>query len=274
MLEPERIHDFLTWEGEGDITKLLQGDAGNLLHGYSHIAHEDMEGHVKRIAKTAYDVWHYPCFQMFWFLRFELSRSSVYHSILQAVKSGKVLADLGCAFGQDLRYLTYQGAPSENLVGLDLRQDFINLGYELFNDRSTFKARFLTQDFFADTPAILDLLGKVDIINAGYFLHSWDWDGQLQCSKRMIQLMSPSPGAIMTGIQFGSHATGLWSTTPSGVEAGPIFLHDNDTLKTLWDQAAQETQTSWDVQITVEEDPECTSFDPQGCHLRWVVTRK
>jgi hypothetical protein len=211
---------------------------------------------------------------LFWFLRFELSRSSVYKIIIEGVRSGKVLADLGCALGQDLRYLVYEGAPSENLVGLDLRQDFIDLGYDLFKDRSTLRARFLIQDFFADTPELVDLCGKIDIINSGYFLHSWDWDGQLQCATRMIQLMSPEQGAMMTGIQFGSHATGLWSTTPSGVDAGPMFLHDDQTLRKLWNQAAHATQTSWDVQITMEEDPECTSFDPRGCHLRWVVTRK
>lgn len=165
-------------------------------------------------------------------------------------------------------------APSENLIGLDLRQDFIDLGYELFNDRSTLKTRFLIQDFFVDTPEMADLLGKIDIISTGYFLHSWDWDGQLQCAKRMIQLMSPDQGAMMTGIQFGSHATGLWSTTPTGVDAGPMFLHDDQTLSKLWGQAARETQTSWEVQVTTEEDQECASFDPQGCHLRWVVTRK
>jgi hypothetical protein len=53
MVETERFHDFPMWEGDGDITELLKGDAGKLLHEYSKIEYEDMERHVKRIVSLS-----------------------------------------------------------------------------------------------------------------------------------------------------------------------------------------------------------------------------
>lgn len=53
MPENERFDHFPTWEGDGDITELLQGEAGKVLHEYSQIEHEDMDSHVRRIVSLS-----------------------------------------------------------------------------------------------------------------------------------------------------------------------------------------------------------------------------
>ena len=79
--------------------------------------------------------------------------------------------DLGCGLGQDLRVLVRDGTPAENLVGLDLMREYIDLGYELFQDRERLSSTFIAQDFFEDTPEIENIARKAKVINFGYFMH-------------------------------------------------------------------------------------------------------
>jgi hypothetical protein len=53
---------------------------------------------------------------------------------------------LGCGFGQDIRALAVAGAPSEKLYGSDLRKEFWDLGYALFNDKDKLKSPFIQVD--------------------------------------------------------------------------------------------------------------------------------
>ena len=50
--------------------------------------------------------------------------------------------DVGCCFGTDLRVLAHDGIPSHQLIGMDIENEFIELGYELFCDRESFNGRF------------------------------------------------------------------------------------------------------------------------------------
>ena len=72
------------------------------------------------------------------FLDFSLARMPSYDKILARLcdpAAPAKLLDVGCCFGQDLRRLVVDGAPSENLVGLELKPQFLSLGYDLFADR-------------------------------------------------------------------------------------------------------------------------------------------
>ena len=173
------------------MSDILQGEAGDLLREYANIAPEKMEAHVKHIvsiavhhlapavwwlsnrmkARKGWDVLRYPCFQKFLFLHFDLARSPLYRTILELVKAGNVFVDLGCGLGQDLRVLVRDGTPAENLVGLDLMREYIDLGYELFQDRERLSSTFIAQDFFEDTPEIENIARKAKVINFGYFMH-------------------------------------------------------------------------------------------------------
>lgn len=203
------------------------------------------------------------------FLDFDLCGSPSYQLILNHIKSGSLFLDLGCGFGQDMRRLVYDGAPSENLIGLELRQDFVDLGYELFRDKLQLKSRFLVQNFFEDTSEIMNLEKDVKIINSGMFMHLWDWENQVQVGKRMIHLLAPERGAIITGLHFGSRSSGMWEA----VKDSPMFVHSERTLKDLWDQCAQETGTSWEFRCVVKEVEYCQDLDSEACNLRWTAER-
>jgi SAM-dependent methyltransferase len=85
------------------------------------------------------------------FLHFDIYHSPFYQMILKQARAGSLFLNLGCGFSQDIRRLVYDGAPLENLMELELRQDFVDLGNELFQDKSRLKSNFLVQSFFEDT---------------------------------------------------------------------------------------------------------------------------
>ncbi|KAJ5758228.1 uncharacterized protein N7511_006922 [Penicillium nucicola] len=226
--------------------------------------------HVNRSqAEKGWDIVHYPCFGMFWFLHFDLAGSPIYDEIVAKVKEGALLLDLGCALGQDIRRLVYDGAPQEHLIGLDLRQEFIDLGFELFQDRTSLHSTFVAQDFLDDAQSLEPWAGNLKIINSGYFMHLWGWEGQLNVAKRIVSLLSLQGGSIVTGVHFGSEETGHTTKVPENVD--PLFLHDCDTLKRLWEQVGRETQTRVSVWMATERDEDYLRLDPKAFRLRWYV---
>ena len=49
--------------------------------------------------------------------------------------------DVGCCLGTDMRKLVFDGVPAQNLVGIELRQQYIDLGFDLFRDRNRLGAK-------------------------------------------------------------------------------------------------------------------------------------
>eukprot|EP00741_Cyanophora_paradoxa_P014005 tig00020723_g13519.t1 len=82
-----------------------------------------------------------------------------------------LLLDVGCCTGTDLRKLVLDGVPASALVGIELDDRFLELGYELFQDRGNANApRFYAMDFLATRPPA-NLLGAASHVYAGSVLH-------------------------------------------------------------------------------------------------------
>ena len=224
-----------------------------------------------------WNITKFPCFSLFFFLHFDLANSPVYLTILNEVKKGNLFLDLGCCLGQDIRRLVYDGAPSENTFGIELEQQLIELGYDLFRDRGDLHTKFIAQDFLEDTSELSQLSGKIRFLNSGYFLHLWDWDGQIRVVKRMIKLLVPEAGALITGVSYGSLSPGEWALNPHG--GRPMFVHDNHTFSRMWDQIGSETNTKWEVCSELEVVHGIDGIDDMkkdghsGRLQRWVVER-
>ncbi|KAK6835873.1 hypothetical protein RU639_002191 [Aspergillus parasiticus] len=262
---------FSTRNENIDISYILNGDGGKLIKEYANLDPEELEKHVKHIAHQAWAISKYPCFRHYEFLYSALSHSPLYEQILAQTRAGNLFLDLGCGLGQDIRCLVQDGAPSVNLIGLDSTEEFINLGFELFNDRSRLGCTFIVQDFFEDTPQLDNLVSRVKVINSSYFMHLFDWDTQLRAAKRMMRLACQEKGTLITGFNFGSHSPRDWDMVPPGLP--PQYLHDRRSLARLWGLAARETKTSWSLRSVVEYDEYCSILDPEGFRLRWVAER-
>ncbi len=135
--------------------------------------------------------------------------------MVRRLQEGDTLLDAGCCFGYVLRQLAFDGAPQASLIGSDLRQEYLDLGFKLFGDRDRFGGRFVAGDMLAaDDAALADAIdGKVDMVHAASFFHLFGWDDQVRLGVRMVRFFKPAATQAMI---FGaSGATPTRSTTPS-----------------------------------------------------------
>lgn len=173
-----------------------------------------------------------------------------YPAIIERVKSGDVLLDAGCAFGYVLRQMAVDGAPAANLIGVDIRQEFLDLGYELFQDKG-FEARFIAGDLVSADPSLAGIAGTVDIIHAAALFHLFGWDDQVEIGVRFVELFKPHANALVVGRQIAD----LEPLDPvEHVRKGRgWYLHNLRTWQMLWDVVGEKTGTRWKVTGVVSE---------------------
>ncbi|KAG8158148.1 hypothetical protein KVR01_011909 [Diaporthe batatas] len=215
--------------------------AREVLREYSGIPENRMLDHIHRVRDQAWEIMPYPCIGVFRFLDFPACLSPAYGEVLSRVRAGETFLDLGCCAGQDLRKLVHDGAPSENLVGVDTERRFMELGYELFGDRGSLRARFLTGDVF-DPGFLSELRGRVDIIFVGSFLHLFSFEQQQAIVAQLVRLLRPGPGSLVFGRHMATTEKGGVTTT--NALGWSLFHHSEDTMAQLW---ATAPEGKWEV---------------------------
>lgn len=160
-----------------------------------------------------------------------------YEQVLERVKSGESFLDLACGLGQDIRKLVYDNAPSDNIVGFDLRPELTEIGYQLFKDKDKLKAKFIHGDFFTKRP-ILGLEKQLfDVIAASDFFHLFSWDDQVECFRRATSLLKSRPGSMIIG-RMACAQYGVPEIIPVEVSrTGEVYLHTPDSFRKLIKEA-------------------------------------
>ncbi|KAI0653882.1 hypothetical protein C8Q70DRAFT_551209 [Cubamyces menziesii] len=191
---------------------------------------EALKARILDIQKRAYEKYPYPCIRGFHFVNLMMILNAVYPRVLEAGKNRDTLfLDLGCCMGSDVRKLVYDGYPASQVLGCDLRPEFIQLGYELFGDTETCPIRFFTSDVFGlptsvaevratvtetphpDVSAVTDLSqlrGALTHIYTGALFHLFDEDNQRGLALRLATLLRRTPGAVIFGRHQGLHEEG------------------------------------------------------------------
>lgn len=127
----------------------------------------------------------------------------------------------------------------------------IDIGYDLFRDKSMLGAHFVIGDILDPQDQNLNQVrNKISIIHARSFFHLFSWNQQLDCGKRLVELMRPDiQNALIYGRQVGSSCSG-------GCTAGQsnAYLHDEASFQRLWDDIGKFTKTSWIVQFLAKMD--------------------
>ncbi|RDW67588.1 hypothetical protein BP6252_08984 [Coleophoma cylindrospora] len=266
------------WYSES-IGSKLDGAARDLLANYSKIPADQIEEHVYKIRDKAWQVWPYPCIGGFRFLDLAISLSPDYPEVLRRLESGsESFLDLGCCFGQELRKIAADGAPSENLYGSDLRPEFFDLGYDLFFDRDSLKSKFIAADIFDSSSPLSTLDGKIDIVYIGAFLHLFGYDEQVQICKRIVQLTRPVKGTMVLGRQVGNVDA---AEKPHRTNKGQVmFQHNTESFQKMWNAVGDATATKWSVRaelVNVEEEFRQARGETHGPglrRLRFTVVRE
>jgi len=199
-----------------------------------------------------------------------------YPEVLERVKHGEKFLDLGCCFGQEIRQLVADGAPSANTYGSDIWGGFFAIGYQLFRDKDRLHTIFIQADIFDEASPLTELAGQISIIYVGDLFHLFNLEDQEKIASRIVQLLASKPGALVLGRQSGSESAG--ESSRSGNHSGrKTFRHSPESWKALWNRVGQSTGSKWAVEanLRVLEFPPSTS--DQGLStsksLRYTIRR-
>ena len=199
----------------------------------------------------------YPCIGQWSFLMTRTPALPSYRDLVARLKAGASILDVGCCFGQDLRHLAADGAPTERMYASDIIPEFWDLSYDLYRDASHMKARFISADILDPASPLNELRGKMDIILANQVFHLFDWEQQVAAGKNMVALSRA--GTWLLGYQIGSSVgRAVPNRTKTGGKAGTTggtskFYHTPETWQELWRQIERETGTEWVVEGSIRE---------------------
>ncbi|KAI0437929.1 hypothetical protein F4803DRAFT_536854 [Xylaria telfairii] len=241
-----------------DLDPCLVPETRDMLENYSKIPREEQLEHVHRIRDRAWNLRAWPCIGIGVWLTPQLRRQAFYPEILERVKAGAVVADIGTFIGHDLRRLIYDGAPSKNLYGVDIINTF-DIGYEFFRDRDTFGGHFIEADFInsSASPELTALKNKVDILIVSQVLHQWSWINQFNAAKILVEFTKP--GTWVVGNQVGN-------VVPQAVSnpgmPTPIYRHSPDSFIKMWEEVGTTTATQFETWATLRP-LEDLGFDPR-----------
>ncbi|KAF2126781.1 hypothetical protein P153DRAFT_296666 [Dothidotthia symphoricarpi CBS 119687] len=250
----------------------LRPEARELFEKYSNVEPNEVVSHIQQFRDEAFAIFPYPCLGRWGFLDLSISQSPSYSEVLDRVKKGELLLDIGCCVGQDLRKLIHDGAPSGNTYGSDLKSSFWNIGYDLFLDKASLKTKFIEADIFDANSGLQQLDSRVDIVHAASFFHLFDWDQQVQAAKRTVQLLRPVSGSLIIGRQAGTIQSRDFEGTR--LPGNKRYSHNPESLARMWKQVGDETGTEWTVDATFGDQNPLErmggSTDPSTSDVRWL----
>ncbi|KAL7908082.1 hypothetical protein GGI35DRAFT_480802 [Trichoderma velutinum] len=224
-------------------------DSGlKLLREYSGIPDEDVKNHIESIKEKALSVRHYPCIRRYRFLELIMMTTEVYQEVLERVKIGEKMMDLGCCFGQEIRKLVHDGAPSANTYGSDLWGEYLSMGYELFKDKDRLQTTFIAADIFDVSSPLVKLYGRMNIIYVGDFFHLFNLEEQEAIALRIVNLLAPKTDSLIIGRQSGGEIAMEYSR--AGDTSGrKHFQHNPQSWKQLWDRVGDRTGSKWSADV-------------------------
>lgn len=127
--------------------------------------------------------------------------------------------------GTDVRRLVADGYPPSNVLGCDLRQEFINYGHQLYDDKDTSPIHFFASDIFdvpypasegkvstTDVSSVTHLAQLHDSVThfyTGALFHLFDEPTQYALALRVALLVKRQPGTIIFGRHQGLPEAGM-----------------------------------------------------------------
>lgn len=245
----------------------ISGAMRDVLVHYSGIPEAELETHVQAVRDKAWQVFKFPCIGLYAFIRLNAPTQPVYSTVIERLKAGETLLDLGCCVGQETRKLIYDGAPAENVAGFDLERRFIEYGYDLFKDQDKLPTRFYTGDIFSTN--VQTVGGQpFDIVMAIYFFHLFDWNEGVLAMKNVVHLLKAKPGSMIFGLQFG--AENARSLPHSSARSGECFGHNPQSWSKLVQQVADEIGMSLEVDAQFGSSIAFMNNGPLGSDFRWL----
>jgi phospholipid N-methyltransferase len=201
-----------------------------LFKNYANITDKkEIQRRIIRVQKIATNVHSYRCIERFHFI---IPRSLLhpdYQRIISNIKEKTVL-DMGCCMGADTRQMIIDGVIKENICGIDLEKTFIELGYELFNDREAMHDKFFAMNIFDKKTWPETFSSQLfDVIYCGSVLHLLNYEDGIKLIQFTHDFLTKD------GIFFG-RTVGSSMETPinrSDKKDALRYMHSSLSLKEL-----------------------------------------
>lgn len=191
---------------------------------YANISEEALLLKINEIYSKALNIHSYRCLRTLKFLAPRIVNNPFYEKIVLAGKEQTIL-DIGCALGTDLRKMYLDGSKRQKLYGLDLENGFIELGYELFNDKEATTIHFLTGNILEkETVETLQKDETWDIIYSSSVIHLLE-------KTEIIILLQHVYDLLPNGGIFFGQTTGLKEPQERLEKSGRRrYLHSKNSL--------------------------------------------
>jgi len=239
----------------------------------------DSEDEIRRrvfdVRPKAYKIFPYGFINGLVYVKLMMRTTAVYHTVLEQARSSPrnevpKLVEIGCFMGTQLRKLLMDGYPSDHskpsLIGSDLRGEFIDLGYELFQDgpssgRAT-PISLYQADIFDDTSKLYSLKGQIRYIFTGSVFHIFDLDTQTELARRLVDLLD------LPADTLGSDSTKSREYIIFGTQQGSQIITEMDEQYT--------PKTDGKVKVTKERESGVTAVHPETWRKMFesVITAK
>jgi len=272
----------------------LTDNARQLFISYAKLLHKKLPNEEEILAKikfafeSAVDAFPYRCIYGLAFAQPRIIDHPNYKEIMEKRDEIKKLRfiDLGCCMGTEIRQLLVEGAKKENVLGLDIQKEFIDIGIEMFGDDPSWKERFVItnvlEDDLSSQPRLTSFLaGGVDVLYCSAVYHLLCEEDTYKLTRAVAKLL-PS-GALYVGSTGGSKhpvdpiraLTLSQETETKEVGEHAQFLHSAETF-----QAMLQDNGFKNCQVQVKERGKfghrVRDRVPQNNrgHLYWLAERK
>lgn len=208
-----------------------------------------------------------------------MSEQESYPELINRLCTGASYLDVGCCFAQDIRRLAFDGAPTDNCVGVDLEPGFFGLSDQLFLDKGIFSAQLAAADIFEESdPLWAKFRGSFDIVHASSFFHLFGLSRQRLAASAIAKLIKPRPGSTVLGLQLA--AVDEAENVPVVSEEEPTYCHSLASMQDLWLLAGREANfdaqgLTWSIQIKDRSVPQAMRIgllaNPKLKEITWVA---
>ena len=179
--------------------------------------------------------------------------------------------------GTDVREFLLDGGDANGLnkiIAVDLRQDFIDLGQELYKG-PTRGIEFRTANLLDPSDTSLDnIKGKVTLLYTGAVFHLFWEDDQRIFAEKIKSLLATEGEVVVFGLHRGEREKGIRKSQISH-RVIHHFAHSPQSWKELWTEILGKDAENWIISAELRNTwTPAEHIDEEHPLLQWSLWRK